>query len=237
MTTVLVNLAFVTGGLYGIYRSISHIAQQEVTLSMEETLEATLARIDGDKFAELTQVEVPPGQIEPIDNPLYQEHQKWLETVNWIAPKAYPATYIKGAKDNEMVAIGDVYRITNPEYDYPFKSVIPEDEVYPEMLEGFKQVTPILTPMENDYGSFVMIFGPIKNRAGQVVGALCLQYDSTYVTDIKDQIRRIMTIACTIALIWLVISSWLILQATRPPRELLAGGDGAASPPKDVALL
>lgn len=216
LTTVIANLVFVAGGLSIIYQCMNDIAQRQVEETMQETLEGALAGIDGDEFEQLSQVALPSGQYEPINNPVYQTHQAWLQTVHQIAPAALPATYILGVNGQVMV-IGDVCRIIDKPSAHPYRMILPDREVIPARLQGFERVSVNLSPFKDQFGkSWVSIYGPIRNQSGDVVGALGLAYDSTYWTDLEDKISRIMAIAFTIAFIWLVISSWLILHATQP---------------------
>lgn len=105
----------------------------------------------------------------------------------------------------------------NPKVSHPYRMVLPDGEVIPARLNGFRQVSINLTPFRDQFGnSWVSIYGPIRNGSGSVVGVLGLAYDSTYWTDLEDHIREVMMIVCIGAVTWLVISSWLILQATKP---------------------
>lgn len=218
LTTVIANLLFTAGGLTVIYQRMNEIAQRQVEKTMQETLEGAIAGIDGDKFAELAQVTLPSGQAEPVDNPLYVEHQAWLKIVHQINPAALPTTYILES-NGKIVTIGDICRIIANKSEHPYRMVIPDLEMIPARREGFEKISVNLSPYKDRFGkSWVSIYGPIRNKPGKVVGTLGLAYDSTYWTNLQDKIRQLMTIACVIAFIWLLISSWLILQATRPAR-------------------
>ncbi|MBD2327767.1 toll/interleukin-1 receptor domain-containing protein [Alkalinema sp. FACHB-956] len=216
LTTVIANLLFVAAGLTLIYWRISTIAEQQVEQTMEETLDGALAGIDGDEFAQLSRLNLAPGQTEPSTHPLYQAHQDWLQTVHQIAPKAFPATYTRNA-DRKLILVGDLNRITDPSQASPYHSLITDN--LSEMEKGLTDVVINLTPYKNEFGTWVSIYGPIKNQSGQVVGALCLTYDSTYWTNLTDKIKGMMTIAYILAFLWLIISSWLILRATQPTSQ------------------
>jgi hypothetical protein len=220
LTTVLANLIFVAGGLSILYWCVTDVARRQVEKTMQATLDGVLVGIDGNEFARLTQVPLPPGQDEPIDNPLYQKHQAWLKTAYQIAPAALPSTYILAA-NGKIITIGDICRIIYRKSDHPYRMIVPEMEMIPARLEGFEKVSLNLSPYKDKFGkSWVSIYGPIRDTSGKVVGAVGLAYDSTYWTDLEDKIRQIMAIACIVAFIWLTISSWMILQATRPPRGI-----------------
>jgi TIR domain len=223
LTTVIANLAFVAAGLSAIYWQVNTVARQRVEQTMQETLKGAIAGINGAEFAQLAQVKLPPGQLEPVNNPLYQKHQDWLKTIHQIAPAALPTTYLL-EPNQRIVAIGDICRVIADKQAHPYRMIVPDGEIIPARFEGFQEISINLSPYKDRFGkSWVSIYGPIRNRSGQVVGALGLAYESTYWTNLEDKIRRLMTIAYGLAFLWLVISSWLILRATQPSQEIKAG--------------
>lgn len=227
LTTVLANLAIVAGGLFFLHSRMIEIALIEVEESAIDTLRGAIQGIDGDEFAALAKVDLPPEQDEPFDNPLYQQHQAWLNTVHQIAPLARPATYIRRPQTDAVVVIGDVFRMIEPDDAYAFR-----EEIFPhsdEMLEGFEQISPEFAAYTDDDGTWIAIYGPIRNSAGDSVGVLELEYQAEYVADVQDAIQRLTTQACMVAFIWLVTSSWLILRATQPPREVSTSGDRSSN--------
>lgn len=223
LITVLANLVFVTGGLFWIYARITRIAQAEITQEMEETLNGAIRGIDGDEFAELINTELAPDQREPLDNALYQRHQTWLKTIHQVTPSAQPISYTRGDHANEILIIGDIYRATNPAYAYTFKEPYRlNQQAAVQLLEGLEAIHLHLDIYEDQDGNaLVAIYGPIRNSAGDSVGALILEYDAVYLTDLKRAIAAEMAIACGIAAVWLVVSSGLVLRATQPSREFL----------------
>jgi hypothetical protein len=226
LTTVLANLVFVAGGLFWIYARITRIAQIEITQAMEETLEGAIQGIDGDEFAELTALDLAPGQREPLDNALYQRHQTWLNTIHQVTPSAKPVSYAKGSQANEILIIGDIYRTLNPAYAYPFQAPYRLNQnTALDLLEGFERVSLNLNIYTDQAGNaWVAIYGPIRNSDGESVGALILEYDAAYLADLETAINREMAIACTVAAIWLLVSSGWILKTIQPVHELVGIG-------------
>ncbi|ASC72635.1 histidine kinase [Halomicronema hongdechloris C2206] len=222
LTTVLANLAFVSGGLYWLYTCVTDIAMDQAEETMRDTLTGAITGIDGDEFAALAALELPPDQDNPSDNPLYQRHQAWLQTINRIAPSALPVTYIPGANADEVLIIGDIARegdvlgSLDPSYAYNFRELKSPDW---QMLDGLQEISLNFDPYVDETGTWIAIYGPIENAAGEMVGAMELEYNAAYVEDIQGYIRSVISKACLIAAIWLAISSWLILRATRPPQE------------------
>jgi hypothetical protein len=223
LTTVLANLVFVAGGLFWLYARISRIAQAEITQEMEETLEGAIQGINGDEFSELIKTELPPDQREPLDNALYQRHQTWLKTIHQVTPSVQPISYAPGYQPNEVLIVGDIYRATNPAYAYDFKAPYRLNQPAAlKLLDGFEATHLQLDIYADQDGNpLVAIYGPIRNSTGDPVGALILEYDAAYLTDLKRAIAAEMAIACSVAAIWLLISSGLVLQATQTSHELL----------------
>ncbi|MDA0266870.1 MAG: toll/interleukin-1 receptor domain-containing protein [Cyanobacteria bacterium] len=223
LTTVLANLMFVTGGLFWIYARMIRIAQAEITQTMEATLNGAIRGIDGDEFAELITVESAPGQAEPLDNALYQRHQTWLKTIHQVTPSALPISYVRGNDPREVLIIGDIYRAIQPDYAYQFRQPYRlEHQQALQLLDGFDGVSLDLDIYQDQDGqSWVAIYGPIQNSAGESVGALMLEYDAAYLTDLEGAIAREMAIVCTVAATWLLVSSGLVLRVIQPSHEFL----------------
>ncbi|NET38212.1 MAG: hypothetical protein F6K19_40470 [Cyanothece sp. SIO1E1] len=232
LTTVLANLTFVIGGLFLISNRMADIAVEQVEFTGFDASFEMEDEFPGhaDELAELAQINLLPGQNEPINNSLYQRHQAWLQAINDTDSNARPITYLQAANADEVMVIGDLFRITNPENAYSFRQTLPiteeirEDFVSIHTLEGEIDATGAETG--------ISIYGPIENDVGDPVGVLELRYDAKYldtydshIQSVQDKFSEVTVIAFIIALIWFVISSLIILQATQPPHELLSSGD------------
>jgi hypothetical protein len=214
LTTVIANLLLVSGGLFFINKCVNDIARAHVEKSMQATLQGALAGINGDEFEQLARLTLRSGSSELVNNPLNDRHQAWLNTINQIAPVARPTTYI-WKPDGRILAIGNGIQPTSPK-NFNLE-VLPNRVIKPQGLGELNKVTINLTPFRDSSGSsWVSIYGPIHNNSGRVVGILGLAYDSTYWTDLEDHIREVMTITSIGAFIWVIISSAIILRATKP---------------------
>lgn len=230
LTAVIANCAFVTVGLWLIADHMIALAETQLLRDTQDTLRGAIYGIDGDEFEALAQLDVPPGQDEPQDNPLYERHQQWLETINQIEPLARPVTYAQGSSSGEGVeAIGDIFRASNPEEASWFRQFIPfQDTLHDQALEaGFEQSSISLGSTDlidldehlyeyEDGHIALFVYAPIQNSTGQSVGVLELEYEPQKLTDIEETISGAMQKAGLIALIWFLISSVLILKVTQP---------------------
>lgn len=219
LTTVIANLIFIALGLLAIDLSLVSYVKAEIDASMEQTLQTAVQGIDGDEFAELAKL--PPGeQTTYLENPLYQNHQQWLATVQKLVPDAYPETYIQAEQPGQVEIIGDVYRSLKNGEGYDFRETI--DAYGQNQIDGLQKTVTDYQPVYDEYieDTFYLIYQPIKDANNRPVGALALQYTNDYVLDLRHHIGHVMRNACTIAAIWFIISSWLIVRATRLPHEL-----------------
>ncbi len=228
LTTVIANLAFITVGLIWARGRLIDDANHRVTMDMVNTFEVAQEGIDGDEFEQLAQLPLPPYEDVPRDNPLYDDHQMWLETVNRLVPNALLETYIRGENPGEVENIGDVYRETAPDEAYRFREILPVTDLPPGLIAGFEKVIWDFenTHLGEDGDLYFGVYGPIENSDGESVGVLALNYDDEYVEDlytsVRSSINDIIRIVCIAAAIWFTVSSWLIIRATRPPHELIA---------------
>lgn len=220
LTTVIANFVFVTGGLYGMYWSANEIARHHVARAMERTLNAALVGIDGDEFMRLTRDDSFPGHVAVIDSPIVRRHQSWLDTVHRIAPQVYPATYAVDSRGNRLIAIADIKQALGSNQVAPLKSDYPQSLATSVLWQGLEKASFDLSPGKDRLGrEWVAVYGPIHTRTGQVVGGLALYHEASQWTDLRDAIGRCMLMADALAFTWLLISSVVILRATRPHRE------------------
>ncbi|WP_421657386.1 hypothetical protein [Leptothermofonsia sp. ETS-13] len=89
---------FYTSAYHWFYQFAVSRAVQRIREDLVSTLEGAIAGIDGDQFETLSQITLPQGQHEPLDNPLYTAHQNWLYRVSLVENRANSFTFIKGAE-------------------------------------------------------------------------------------------------------------------------------------------
>ena len=227
LITVIANLAFIAAGLLQIRYFLIENARMRVEEAVETTLEAALDGIDGEEFAQLARL--PPSSQQPLNNPLYRRHQAWIATIHKLVPNSFPETYILSDEPGQVEIVGDIYRLLYPEESYEFRETVAPYQ--PEMLTGLAyNVQNLSDPYYDEYGERLLsIYGPIRDAEGNAVGGLALQYNDEYVSAIQDYVAVVIRNSCIIAALWFIVSSWLILKATRPPKELLDFGQPAST--------
>ncbi|MBD2461001.1 toll/interleukin-1 receptor domain-containing protein [Oscillatoria sp. FACHB-1407] len=219
VTTVVVNMAIVTLGFYWFYYYLWETTVTRIKAEMVQALNATVAGVNGNDFATLARTPLPPGQTEPVSNPLYQKHQDWLYRVHTLVPYANPYSYTAGTRPGEILIVGDVLRTLEPEKATVFRQSFIVDQPDTAVYQGLFQLSLTTFVTRDQRGAQFAAFAPIRNSTGQIVGAMGLDVHADYVVNLKRSIRELMSFAYLITLLWFLGLSALILRVTRPLNE------------------
>lgn len=169
-------------------RFTTQSALEQIREDMTNTLHAAVDGIDGDEFEALaTRVVVDPASGVPSQDPRYQAHQEWLDTIHRIEPRANPYTYVKSSEGRDVLWVGDIFRITRPSEATQFlEPYTPQADF---ILQGLSQEVSRMAIYSDEWGTWVSAYGPIHNSQGQTVGALGIDFAADYVGQVKAQIR------------------------------------------------
>ncbi|MDX2216146.1 MAG: toll/interleukin-1 receptor domain-containing protein [Oculatellaceae cyanobacterium bins.114] len=219
VTTVVVNMAIVTLGFYWFYYYLWETTVARIKGEMVQALNATVDGVNGEEFATLTRTPLLAGQTEPTNNALYRSHQEWLYRVHTLVPYANPYSYTWGDQPREILIIGDVLRKIAPEQATTFRQPFTIDQSNSAIYQGLSQLSLTTFVSRDQRGAQFAAYAPIRNSRGVVVGAIGLDVHADYVVSLKQSVRKLMSMAYLIALIWFLGLSALILRVTRPPKE------------------
>ena len=180
------------------YRFSTQAALEQIRGDLTNTLHAAIDGIDGDAFEALVNAAVvDPATGLPSEDPRYQAHQQWLETIHRIEPRANPYTYIKSPEGRDVLWVGDIFRIVRPAEGTQFlESYTPQADF---ILQGLEQETSRMTIYSDDWGRWVSAYGPIMNSQGDQVGAVGIDFAADYVSQVQQQIRSSVLIAFLVA--------------------------------------
>ena len=187
--------------------------------------------INGDDMEGL----IKEGQVREdglTDDPRYWEQVKVLCEIRRVEPRASLYTYIKGDNPAEIVFITTWGAcLPNPDWNQFVKFRTPYTVNTGPNLAGLEQVVfqtdtgwctyedKSCTPeiYGDKFGSWVSAYAPIKNSKGETVAALGIDFTSTYVNQVRQQILRRIYIAFSITYIVLVVLVYFVAQIlTRP---------------------
>ncbi len=203
--------------------------------------------INGDELQGLIQ----EGQVRAdglTDDPRYWHQVTTLCDIRRVEPRASLYTYIKGKASNEVIFITSWGAcLPNPDWDQfaKFRTPYESDNLGPN-LAGFDNIVfqtdtgwcsytdgANCTPQiyGDKYGSWVSAFGPIKNSKGETIAALGVDFTSTYVRQVQQQILNRIFLAFSITYIILLSLVYFVSKGlTRPMSELTRAaeqiGDG-----------
>jgi HAMP domain-containing protein len=197
-------------------RFTTQSALEQIREDMANTLHAAIAGIDGDQFAALVnEGAVNPATGVPDQDPRYQTHQAWLETIHDIEPRANPYTYVKSSEGRDVQWVGDIFRVIRPADGTQFlDSYTPQADF---ILDGLGREVSNMEIYSDDWGAWVSTYGPIRNSQGETVGAVGIDFAADYVGQVKQEIRNNVLRAFLITYgVLLVIVFILSRVLTRP---------------------
>jgi HAMP domain-containing protein len=210
--TVLFSVVFAIA-FYWFYSFATDRAMRRIEEDMVDTLNGAIAGVDGDEFIALAR-EAEPRDDGLTDDPRYWQHLAWLKTVHDIEPRANPYTYVKGEEPSEVLFIGDILVITDPDNSAAFR------ESYMSkggMWGGLSGLNKKLTPYVDKWGSWVSAYAPIANSEGELVGAMGMDFRADYVRQVQQAIRDKVVIAFAITYTTLFALVFVISRSlTRP---------------------
>jgi HAMP domain-containing protein len=216
---------------YWFYDFATRTAVNRIEQDLRDTWNGALKGINGDEFAELAQSATPedesgiPEYDDLYDTPLYMAHQEWLAQIHRVEPRAVPYTYVKSPtadeSDQRLVQwVGDIFRCTlcMPErYDSRTRFLEAYDAGDSLLYDGLSEINVRMSPQPDTWGTWVSAYGPIRNAAGDIVGALGVDFDYNYVLEVQQAIKDRVVIAFVVAYAALFALIYLLSRyITRP---------------------
>lgn len=213
---------------YWFYQFGTNMALDLISEDMVNTLQAGIDRVDVDGFAALG-VRAMADETDLEGDPAYETHQALLDTVHRLEPRAYPYTWVRGdpAVDNEVVFIGDIWRITDPEAATAFgERYVTEGS----MIEGLAGLWEDREIYEDAWGAVVIsAYAPIVDAAGTSVGGMGLDFRADYVRKVQQEILSQVVVSFAIAYLALFVLVYIISSTlTRPITRLTGVAQGVA---------
>ncbi len=214
--TVVFAIAF-----YWFYTFSTDVAMRQIEEDMVTTLQGGLVGIDGDTFAALAQeAELRADGL--TDDPRYREHMTWLENIHNLEPRANPYSWVRGdpALENEVLFIGDILRLTQPENATVFREPYLTQG---SMITGMLTLWEDLEPYQDDWGHWISAYAPIRNAAGESVGGLGIDFRADYVYQVQDSIKSRIFVSFAITYFALFTLVYLISRTLTGPIISLTG--------------
>ncbi len=134
--TFVVTLLFV-GAFYWFYVFSTDRATERILSDLEATVLRAAAGIDGAALQRLL-LEGERTDDGRSDHPAYAEQLRWLQAVQSVEPRAWPYTYVAGNDPNQIIALADLWILTDPSMAYGF---LEEDISVGSLTAGLDRLT------------------------------------------------------------------------------------------------
>lgn len=164
-----------------------------------------------------------PNEAGFTDDPRFQTQLDWLDTVHSIEPRAWPYIYVPGSEQNEIIYIVDLFA----RYDTERATAFQKHKISKGFsLGGLNELTIRTTDgkfetYEDEYGAWVSAYTPITNPQGEMVGAMGMDFEASYVNQVRQAILDRIGVAFLIAYTALFVLVFLISRTlTQPIRRL-----------------
>lgn len=108
------------GAFYWFYAFSTERAIARILADLEATAQGAAAGIDGASLRRLF-LEGTADADGRSDHPLYAEQLQWLQTVQSVEPRAWPYTYVAGREPGQIVALADLWILTDPSKAFRFR--------------------------------------------------------------------------------------------------------------------
>jgi HAMP domain-containing protein len=220
--TVVFSVVF-AGAYLWFYQYSTERALNRIRQDLEDTLRGTIHGVNGNDFQSLAREGKADASGVPSTDPRYLQHQTWLDNVVHVEPRAIAYTYVLATEPDTVLWVGDSSRTSLPHVGYEPSKFL--DAYTPGagsvILQGLKTDTINMEGYADDWGKWVSGYGPIKNDAGEIVGAVGIDFDATYVVNVQEGIRNSMVASFGITYGTLFLLVFLISRVfTRPIANL-----------------
>jgi methyl-accepting chemotaxis protein len=140
-----------------------------------------------------------------------------------LDPRASLYTFIPGANDHEIIFIGSSYALNDPPDGAAFHQVCtdaPDDcGDLTANIQAMKtgQLVNQRDIYEDAFGSWISGYTPIRNSAGDVVGALGVDFTADYVVFVRTSIANSAVPAFVLTYAFLFVTVWFISRTISKP--------------------
>lgn len=222
---------------------VTGMAMNTLRNDLLATAETAAAGIDGNAHTALF-------ESGTIDDATYTQMSSFLRSIKKINPRASGVyTYLQLPNESDQVRLvvsaalppdAQVEINTNANlsecFQIPSSSRPALGEVYtwisPAMLAGVRVPSVETELLPDEWGTWLSGYAPIYNSKGEPVGAVGVDMCAQNVIELQQNIRRNMSIAMAVSLLFLIGMVWLIANGvTRPVLALtrvadrIGGGD------------
>ena len=228
------------GTFWWFYTFTERSIRNHFTETANDILSSVDKNINADDLKALIAVDPAsfiPGSGDVLDLQ-YQKIVKWLQLVERVDPRTH--TYIYYHDGGAVRFVADSATAGSETTSVQFKEVYPvEDALKADFIAGLSAIHHVnnFQPHPSYFGDSLTAVGPIKNAAVEVVAALGVDIDTTYLyTPLRSSLIN-LAIVVSLALVILTVAVWLVSgRITRSISVLTAAASQIRSGQYDVDL-
>jgi HAMP domain-containing protein len=212
--TLIFSLVF-AGAFYWFLSFATDQALSRIKQDLLDTLQGASTGVNGEELVALYK-DGQPNEVGFSDDPRYISQLDWLQQVHDLEPRAWPYTYVKGEKENEIIYIADLWARYNPDKAALFKDSYISGGSLWRGLSGLS-LKDDLNPYTDEYGSWISAYRPVQNAKGEDVGAIGVDFEADYVSEVRQAILDKIALAFGITYVLLFVLVYLVSGALTGP--------------------
>jgi len=209
--TLVFSLVFAVA-YWWFYTFATEMAINRVVEDMEETLAAAAHGVDAAAFVALTN-DMTVGQ----EDPRYQRHLRWLQTVRAIEPRAVVYTFAPAEEPYHVFWIGDVTVTYDPDNAAHLGEPYFADPDQTNLYNGLSELTVTRQPYGDKWGRWVSAYRPLTTADGAVIGGIGIDFEANYVSEVQQSILDTVLIAFVVTYAVLLLAVWLVARIFTAP--------------------
>lgn len=186
------------------------------------TTKGAAAGVAADELLTLYREGEPSVNGQRSQDPRYEHQVAWLDTVHTIEPRAWLLIFVLGGQPDsrrvgEPVAQDEIIYVVDMMWNHAPENAI--DFLEPAQgtayhLKAIQQGKTTIRPLyDDDWGSWMSAYSPIKNEAGEIVAAVGVDFEADYVREIQRQIRNRFGMAFAVTYSVLIAMVFLLSEA------------------------
>lgn len=215
---------------YWFFQYSTTNALQKIKDDQLATIQGAAAQIDADQLLALYN-EGQPNASGFSDDPRYEANLAVLERVHAIEPRAYSGTYIVD-NDGNLVFITDLWAHYDVDRAAGFKFVCEPVECAGGDPDTAKAIELAQTAVRtgqveikdgivtDQWGSWSSAWAPIRDKNGNVVAGLFLDFEAAYVYEVQQQVETQIAIAAIIS--YLIVFLMVFISSSQLTRPVIA---------------
>jgi HAMP domain-containing protein len=204
-------------------------AMSRIQEDLKNTIIGAAEGVDGDMLTALVKDETGNDTGES-DDPRYTALLSYLMEVHRVEPRAFLYVGVPSADPSKMIFAVDVSTIVQPDNAAPFlyegtrsaaaQAALNEDRIFYRNRDKTKAGDRI-DLYTDEFGSWVSAYYPIKNKAGEIVGLLGIDFEAGYVTSVVNQVKTaiFLSLLTTFAILFVLVLV-IATTLTRPISQL-----------------